>query len=206
MGKSERTIKGNGEMEANDIFMYIQSHGYIVLFLSLFFGIVGIPAPEESLLFFVGIFISHDQLHLFKSLFFAISGATVGMVVAYMAGYTFGSALLFKYGHYIGFHRRRYRYVYRHFRKRAPWIITFGYFIPGVRQLSPYMAGVVRVPFLPFLFLSFAGSAFWISLFIFVGKFLGERIHIPLYLLPWIMIVFFSLFFIGLYVKRRKTN
>lgn len=128
------------------------------------------------------------------------------MVVAYMAGYTFGSALLFKYGHYIGFHRRRYRYVYRHFRKRAPWIITFGYFIPGVRQLSPYMAGVVRVPFLPFLFLSFIGSAFWISLFIFVGKFLGERIHIPLYLLPWITIVFFSLFFIGLYVKRRKTN
>ncbi|KHF27154.1 hypothetical protein LR68_04018 [Anoxybacillus sp. BCO1] len=39
-------------MEANNILMYIQSHGYIVLFLSLFFGIVGIPAPEESLFVF----------------------------------------------------------------------------------------------------------------------------------------------------------
>lgn len=91
-------------MEANSILTYIQSHGYIVLFLSLFFGIVGIPAPEESLLFFVGIFISHDQLHFLKSLFFAISGATIGMVAAYTAGYTFGSPLLFKYGHYIGCH------------------------------------------------------------------------------------------------------
>ncbi|MBW7651921.1 DedA family protein [Anoxybacillus sp. ST4] len=193
-------------MEANSILTYIQSHGYIVLFLSLFFGIVGIPAPEESLLFLVGIFISHDQLHLFKSLFFAVFGATVGMVIAYVAGYTFGSPLLFKYGHYIGFHRRRYRYMYRHFRKRALWVITFGYFIPGVRQLSPYMAGVVRFPFLPFLCLSFAGATFWISLFVCVGKLLGERIHIPLHVLPWLTLLFFSLFFIILYMKKRKQS
>jgi membrane protein DedA with SNARE-associated domain len=193
-------------VEANSVLTYIQSHGYIVLFLSLFFGIVGISAPEESLLFFVGIFISHAQLHLFKSLFFAISGATIGMVVAYVAGYTFGSPLLFKYGHYIGFHRRRYRYVYRHFRKRAFLLIPFGYFVPGIRQLSPYMAGVVRFPFLPFLFLSFLGASFWICLFIFVGKFLGERIHIPLHVLPWITLLFFSLFFIALYVKNRKQK
>ncbi|WP_461202045.1 DedA family protein [Anoxybacillus sp. TBDG-1] len=193
-------------MEANSILTYIQSHGYIVLFLSLFFGIVGIPAPEESLLFFIGIFVSHDQLHLLKSLFFAISGATVGMVVAYIAGYTFGSPLLFKYGHFIGFHRRRYRYVYRHFRKRAFLVIPFGYFVPGIRQLSPYMAGVVRFPFLPFLFLSFLGASFWISLFICVGKFLGERIHIPLHVLPWLTVLFFSLFFVALYVKSRKQK
>ncbi len=96
------------------------------------------------------------------------------MVVAYMAGYTFGSALLFKYGHYIGFHRRRYRYVYRHFRKRAPWIITFGYFIPGVRQLSPYMAGVVRVPFLPFLFCRLLDQRFGLVYLYLSGSFLGS--------------------------------
>lgn len=47
---------------------YVQSYGYVMLFLFLFCGIVGIPAPEESLLFFVGVVIAKNQLLLWPTL------------------------------------------------------------------------------------------------------------------------------------------
>jgi membrane-associated protein len=193
-------------MEANSMLAYIQSHGYIVLFLSVFFGIVGIPAPEESLLFLVGMLISHEQLHFMKSLLFATVGATVGMVVAYVAGYTFGSPFLFKYGHYIGVNRRRFRYAYRQFRKHGKLFILFGYYIPGARQISPYMAGVVRFPFPLFLLLSFFGALIWIIFFLCLGKFLGEKLHIPLHVIPFIALFFLVLFIGGMFVNKKRKN
>ena len=41
-------------MNIETILHYIDIYGYLIIFLFLFFGIVGIPAPEESLLFLIG--------------------------------------------------------------------------------------------------------------------------------------------------------
>ncbi|UZW65115.1 hypothetical protein OC195_12815 [Priestia flexa] len=45
-------------MELTMVSHYINAFGYITIFLILFCGIVGIPAPEESFLIILGMFIA----------------------------------------------------------------------------------------------------------------------------------------------------
>nr|WP_236931046.1 hypothetical protein [Geobacillus sp. JS12] len=72
---------------------YVQSYGYVMLFFFLFCGIVGIPAPEESLLFLVGVMVAKEQLLLGPSLASCWGGAMAGMVTAYGAGRWWGRRL-----------------------------------------------------------------------------------------------------------------
>nr|WP_236931039.1 hypothetical protein [Geobacillus sp. JS12] len=57
--------------------------------------------------------------------------------------------------------------------------MLFGCYAPGVRQICPYMAGVSRFPFGPFLLLSALGTAGWAVPLTAAGLWLGQRIHIP---------------------------
>jgi membrane protein YqaA with SNARE-associated domain len=89
-------------MDTAIIFTYIQSYGYFIIFLFLFFGIIGIPAPEESLLFFLGVLVAQQQLLWAYCFIVSWFGATMGMLTAYGMGFFFGHPFMKKYGKYIG--------------------------------------------------------------------------------------------------------
>ena len=86
---------------------YIAAYGYIAIFVFLFFGIVGIPAPEESLIIFVGIAISQGTLNFYSALIVAFLGVIVGMFTAYTVGYIIGKPILYKLGKFIGLNKKK---------------------------------------------------------------------------------------------------
>ncbi|MFC3886155.1 DedA family protein [Bacillus songklensis] len=165
-------------MDLQFISDYIRLFGPIVIFVILFCGIVGIPAPEESFLLLLGVLISKNQLSLDRSLLNAFLGTSVGMVVAYVAGYFIGAPFLYKYGKYIGFNEEKLRKAEKGFSKYGKWTILFGFFIPGLRQLSPYLAGISHYTFWLFLILSVSGSAIWTCTFLFLGYYVGGSIDV----------------------------
>ena len=113
---------------------YIAAYGYIAIFVFLFFGIVGIPAPEESLLIFIGIALSQGTLHFFPALIAAFLGVITGMFTAYTIGYIIGKPVLYKLGKFIGLSQKKWDKATITFKKHALWSVTAGYFIPGIRQ------------------------------------------------------------------------
>jgi membrane protein DedA with SNARE-associated domain len=189
-------------MDTTIIFTYIQSYGYFIIFLFLFFGIVGIPAPEESLLFFLGVLVAQQQLLWAYCFIVSWFGATMGMLTAYGMGFFFGHPFMKKYGKYIGMKAEKWERANQLFQKYGKWGILFGYYIPGLRQISPYMAGVIRFPFGLFLLLSSVGALLWIVPIVLVGMFLGQHVHVPLFSIPLIGVAFFLLFLIVVWLKQ----
>jgi membrane protein DedA with SNARE-associated domain len=189
-------------MDTNTILMYIHAHGYIIIFLFLFFGIVGIPAPEESLLFLLGVLIAHQQLAWEYCLFAGLLGVNAGMLSAYGAGFFLGHPFINKYGKYVGINKDRWHKADAAFRKYGRWTILFGYYLPGIRQISPYMAGMTNFPFVPFLLLSCIGSLLWTLPFVLLGAFFGERFNFPLSYIPLIGLGMFVLFILGVWLNQ----
>jgi membrane protein DedA with SNARE-associated domain len=53
--------------------------------------------------------------------------------------------------------------------------LTFGYFVPGVRHLTAYAAGVSYVQPRIFALFAYLGALLWASTFLSIGYFLGDR-------------------------------
>ncbi|MFJ8262511.1 DedA family protein [Rummeliibacillus sp. NPDC094406] len=193
-------------MSIDTITQYIGSYGYLILFICLFFGIVGIPAPEESLLFLTGILISHHQLSMGPTIVISDLGAIVGMLTAYICGKYLGIPFVSKFGKYIGLTNERWSTIENKYKKSAYKTITFGYYLPGIRQLSPYFAGVAKIPFLRFLLLSLLGSILWTVPFILAGYFTAETININPKYVPYFGVVLFVLFLIYLLIKKMVSK
>ena len=190
---------------------YILSYGYFAIFLFLYLGITGIPSPEESFMIFVGLTISQGSLNLYHSIFLAFLGVTLGMVSAYTIGYVVGKPLFHRFGKFIGLPPHRFKKATEKFEKNANWAIIMGFFIPGIRQINPYMAGISRIPFFMFLLTSAIGAFIWTVTVILIGTFLGNRVrqfvHFTPFHLALVGVVFLILFvLVGVirFLKREK--
>ncbi|PGY15354.1 DedA family protein [Bacillus sp. AFS031507] len=195
-------------MNVETIINYINIYGYLVIFLFLFFGIVGIPAPEESLLFLIGVLSYHHKLSIGLAILSSILGAFIGMQTAYSIGKYAGSPFIKKFGKYVGISDDRWEKVSRIYTKNVRKTIVIGFYLPGIRQISPYFAGITNIPFRRFILFSLLGTLLWTIPFIVGGYYAGKVFHINPDYIPYLGMVFFILFLLFVirkYIKRKKT-
>ena len=193
-------------MNTETVLQYIDMYGYVIIFLFLFFGIVGIPAPEESLLFLIGLLLVHHKLVVGWALLSAILGAYSGMLTAYLCGKYIGLPFINKYGKFVGITIGRWRKAQNAYTKNVKKTIVFGFYIPGIRQISPYFAGIAKTPFDQFSMLALLGTVLWIIPYIVAGYYLGKVFHINPDYVAYLSILFFIIFFLSIFISyiRRK--
>lgn len=187
---------------------YIVQYGYIVIFIALFFGIVGIPAPEESFLFLIGMMAASSQLHVATCSLAAVAGAGTGMVIAYLAGRFFGMALIRKFGKYIGLTEEKVAVFQGKFRKRAVWTVFLGFFLPGLRQASPYIAGMMKMEGKQFILITMIGAITWVGFYFGLGILSATYLPIKAEYVPFIGLALILILLIQLirtaYKKKRN--
>ncbi len=193
-------------MDVETIVNYINVYGYLVIFLFLFFGIIGIPAPEESLLFLVGVMSVHHQISLGHVVLCSILGAFTGMLTAYACGKYAGYPFVKKYGKYVGITNERWKSISSKYMGNVNKTILLGFFMPGIRQISPYFAGINKIPFQRFFLLSLLGTFFWTIPFIFGGYYAGKVFHINPNYVPYVGIVLLFLFILYVMIKYIKMK
>ena len=154
---------------------WITEYGYFAIFGLLVFGIVGLPVPDETLLTFTGYLIFRGNLRLPLAVAAALGGSAAGMTISYTLGRSFGLALLHRYGKYVHLTPERLARAHAWFERIGHWALTVGYFIPGVRHLTAYAAGVTEVAPRQFALFAYSGTVLWVSCFISLGYFLGEK-------------------------------
>lgn len=153
----------------------IGHYGYIGIFGALALGIIGLPVPDEVLMTFAGFLISHDRLHYVPAVAVAAAGSFTGMSVSYFVGYRLGYPVIAKYGEKIHITRDRLDRTQRWFDRFGKFALTVGYFIPGVRHLTAYSAGIGKWPYRSFALYAAPGSLLWAATFITLGRYLGSR-------------------------------
>src|SRR5580698_11097120 len=157
------------------ILAWITQYGYFAIFLLLTLGIVGLPVPDETLLAFSGYLAFKGSLSLPLAFGAAWAGSTCGITISYYLGRTFGLALIHRYGRYVRITEEHVNRAHAWFERVGHWGLTFGYFVPGVRHLSAYAAGMSGLEMRPFALFAYSGALLWVSTFIGLGYFLGDR-------------------------------
>src|SRR5439155_19560660 len=142
---------------------WIGEYGYAGIFSLLIFGIVGLPVPDEWLLTFSGFLVFKRTLLFVPTFAAAFCGSACGITVSYTLGRIFDTYVLMKYGSYIHMSPDRLARVHSWFERRGRWTLLVGYFIPGVRHLTGYIAGASELSFSSF------------ALFAYTGRFVGLR-------------------------------
>jgi membrane-associated protein len=144
----------------------------------------GIFFPGDSLLFTAGLFAALGKIDLLTliigSVFFAILGDSVG----YYTGRKFGTTL-FKREDSVFFKKSYLDKAKGYFNRYGAVAIIIARFVPGVRTITPMVAGSVEMNYRSFLFCNIIGAIIWVLSMVLLGYFLGSKIeNIDSYILP----------------------
>jgi membrane protein DedA with SNARE-associated domain len=154
---------------------WITHYGYFAIFFLLVFGIIGLPIPDETLLTFSGYLIYKGNFNLALAFLSALAGSASGITISYQLGRLLGHKVLLRYGKYLHLNEERLERAHAWFARIGHWALTVGYFIPGVRHLTAYAAGISDVSLPQFALFAYSGAVLWVSTFLCLGYLLGER-------------------------------
>ena len=105
----------------------------------------------------------------------ATIGALVGSLAAYLIGLWGGRPLLDRYGRYLGINAAHLARAERWFDRWGTWAVLLGRFVPVVRALVSYPAGISRMRLGRFLLFSTIGSIPWNFALLYAGFLVGEQ-------------------------------
>jgi membrane protein DedA with SNARE-associated domain len=105
----------------------------------------------------------------------ATIGAGVGSLAGYLIGAWGGRPLLDRYGRYIHIHPDDLDRADAWFARYGGWAVFLARFVPLLRALINYPAGVARMPIGRFLLFSILGSIPWNLALVTAGWVLGEN-------------------------------
>jgi membrane protein DedA with SNARE-associated domain len=189
---------------------YLIAHfGYFGIIFVLIGGIVGLPIPDEVLLTYVGYKVFQGTISYIPTLLSAFVGAIGGISLSYYIGYKFGLLLIKKFGSKIHITEEKINRTQKLFLKIGPVLILVGFFIPGVRHLTAYVAALNRFPFRKFAAYAYTGAFLWAFTFITLGRKLGENWGIvDFYVSKYsmLLIVLIIILSVILYLFWRKRN
>src|ERR1700730_6330116 len=128
------------------LYNFVTDYGYIALYILLSAGIIGLPIPDETLMTFVGSLTAPGGPFAYSTALLVIyAGTMTGMIVSYMLGHRVGKPFIYKYGKWIKLTPSRIERAEAWFKRFGLWAVFFGYFVPGVRHFTCYLAGVSGV-------------------------------------------------------------
>jgi membrane protein DedA with SNARE-associated domain len=183
----------------------IQSMGYLGLMWLMFVENVFPPIPSELIVPLAGYLASDGSLNFMGVVCAGTAGALLGTLPFYWAGRALGEtrvrALVRKYGHWFAITEDDIDMASRWFERHGAATVFFGRLIPAVRSVISLPAGLMGMPFLPFLLYSTLGSFIWTFLLASAGYLLGTQFEaVAEYLDPVSTIV--AAIVVVLYVRK----
>lgn len=150
------------------------TYALLALIIFLETGLVVTPfLPGDSLLFAAGTFAGIGALSLWVVLPLLMVAAILGDTFNYWIGRKYGLKV------YRRFQGRVLKPEYLEktqafYRKHGARMIVLARFVPIVRTLAPFVAGVGEMPYVTFLRYNVIGAIAWVGLLTLAGYFLGS--------------------------------
>lgn len=173
-------------------------------------GLVFLPfLPGDSLLFAAGALSAKStaNFNVFLVLFTCISAAFIGNTVNYFVGQFFGEKILSTKFFKKIIKPEQLAKSHAFFEKHGVVSIILARFIPIIRTIVPFIAGVSEMTWKKYTLYNLIGAVSWVSLFVIVGYLFG---NIPFvshnFSLVVMMIVFISLVPIIIEFIRNKKS
>ena len=151
----------------------IEKYSYIGLFLLLFAEEDGIPLPIPGDLFIASV-AALPKSNYFLIVATVVSATLAGSTILFTLAKKFGHKLLLKYGKYIRITPLKIKRAEIWFGKYGGAAIVIGRLIPGLRIVTPAVAGLFDVSYKTFWIYTAAAAFIWANIYYVIGKFFGE--------------------------------
>lgn len=189
----------------------IGQYGYIAIFLLLTLGIIGLPIPDEILLTYLGYMTSIDKMAFSYTFLAAFVGSACGITINYFLGAKLGEPFLRKYGPRFFIKEHTIERTSRLFNQYGSTVLFICYFIPGVRHIAAYLAGITNFSYKRFALFAYAGSVVWVLTFLGIGHRLGSNWdiiskYLSKYIWIVILLVFIASIWLAIHVYRRHRR
>ncbi|KUK75892.1 MAG: hypothetical protein XD93_1213 [candidate division WS6 bacterium 34_10] len=156
----------------------IDSLGYIGVFIAVFLESFLALIPSEIILPFSGFVASRGSMNIVLVILTVGIGAYLGTLIFYFIGLwgeDFVLKFLKKYGKYIFISEEDLEKANKTFEKHGEWIVFVGRFIPLIRTVISFPAGVAKMKFSKFSLYTIVGSLMFGAALSLAGYFMGEN-------------------------------
>src|SRR3989344_3026394 len=164
------------------IIQFIQSTGYVGIFILMTLESALIPIPSEVTMPFAGYLAHNGNLSFFLVVLTGSVGNLVGSLIAYAIGYYLEESIIIKliekYGKFILLSKHEYFRAVEWYKRYGNSITFFSRLLPAVRTFISLPAGLAEMNIWKFSLYTFLGSLLWSTLLTYVGYYLGKKWNI----------------------------
>ncbi len=145
---------------------WLESYGYLVVFLLVMIESIGVPVPGETVLIGAALYAgSTHKLEIEWVIAAAIAGAIIGDNIGFSIGRYGGARMLLRYGHKVGLHEGRLKIGIWLFRRHGGKVVFWGRFVSVLRTYAAFLAGTNQMAWPRFLVFNAAGAVVWATAF-----------------------------------------
>lgn len=159
----------------NFVVHMLNSSGYLGIFALMTAEGATLPIPSEVVLPFAGYLIFEGQLNFWIVMIIATIGSLIGAFIDYFIGYYLGRAAVLRYGRYVRLNEGHLKTAEKWFAKYGDVTVLFAKFVPLVRTLVSFPAGIAEMKVWRFAVFSAIGSIIWNAVLIYVGVLAGQN-------------------------------
>jgi membrane protein DedA with SNARE-associated domain len=145
------------------------------VFLLMLLDSACIPTSSEAIMLFAGFKVADGRFTMLEIVIAGVAGNLVGSWIAYGVGYWGRVELLERHGKWLHITPKHLAWADRWFDRYGGVTVFFSRMVPVIRTFISLPAGVARMPFWRFTFLSTIGIIPWVIAFAVIGKQVGDN-------------------------------
>lgn len=157
------------------IISFVESFGYLGVFLAVFLEYACLPLPSEVVLPFIGLIASRETISLLGVLFTSVLAGLLGSIVCYYIGYFGGAPILNYIQEKFPSSKKGFDKINHFIHKYEKSAVFIARLIPLTRTYVSLVVGSLRMKLLPFCMYSLGGIVLWNTILILLGYYLGEN-------------------------------
>jgi membrane protein DedA with SNARE-associated domain len=155
---------------------FVETYGYVAVFLLIAGESLGIPLPGEITLLAAAVYAGSGHMRIEWVIVTAAVGTFVGSVAGYAIGRSAGRAVLLHYGRYIGIKETHLKRAERFFAQHGDKTILLARFIAVLRTFGSLLAGINNMNLPRFLIFTALGGVIWSVLYGVLAYKLGQTV------------------------------
>jgi membrane protein DedA with SNARE-associated domain len=147
--------------------------GYLAIFVFVLAGNIGVPVPENSVLWVAGFFVWKGRLSLPLVLLVGIGAAVVGDNLGYWLGRRYGQRVVDRYSRTVRLPPPRLERMRRFVQRYGPWAVFLARFVTGLRFMAGPLAGSLGLPPRAFFLANVLGALCYVPIMVGAGYAVG---------------------------------
>jgi len=157
------------------IVWFVESLGYLGIFIMTFIESTFIPIPAEITLIPAGYLVQRGEMNGLIILLISTLGTLGGSLANYYIAYFFGRRLFASKGKYFFMNKSKLDKIENFFLNHGAISVFTGRFLPGIKHFISFPAGLARMNIRSFCIYTFAGGIIWCSVLLTLGYIIGEN-------------------------------